>query len=68
VKEYRLIDYERKKAEFYQLRPDGTYEMALPDDGIYHSKVLTGFRLKVEWLWRDPQPRLQEVLQAWGLT
>lgn len=67
VKEYWLIDYERKKAEFYQLQPDGTYEMVLPENGVYHSKVLTGFWLKVEWLWQDTPPRLQETLQAWGL-
>lgn len=67
VKEYWLIDYQRKKAEFYQLQPDGTYEMIGTENDVYRSKVLPGFWLKVKWLWQDPFPRMQDILKEWGL-
>lgn len=67
VKEYWLIDYQRKKAEFYQLQPDGTYEMIGTENDVYRSKVLPGFWLKVGWLWQDPFPRMQDILKEWGL-
>ena len=51
VKEYWLLDYEREGPEFYELGSDGRYRMAQLDaNGIYHSKVIPGFRLRVAWL------------------
>ena len=66
VREYWLLDPERTLAEFNQLRPDGRYHLAAPDEnGVFHSAVLPGFWLKVDWLWQDPPPTVRDVLNAW---
>jgi Uma2 family endonuclease len=69
VPEYWLIDPLRKQAEFYRRGEDGYYH-SIPagEDGIYRSAMLTGFWLKVEWLWQDPLPTLLSVLKEWGLV
>jgi Uma2 family endonuclease len=54
VREFWLIDPERRAVEFYVLI-DGRFEPRLPDaDGMYHSTVVDGFWLRVEWLWTTP--------------
>jgi Uma2 family endonuclease len=64
IPEYWLIDPGRKQAEFYQLDEEGHYRAILPDEnGVYHSKVIHGFRLRVEWLWQRPLPPVLEVLK-----
>lgn len=66
VREYWLIDPERKRAEFYQLDEDGAYQATLiASKGVYHSKVLEGLWIQVEWLWQQPEPI--EVFRGWGL-
>lgn len=68
VREYWLLDYLRRQAEFYQLGPDGIYRLVpIGADGIYHSAVLEGLWLKVEWLWQEPLPPLMSVLREWRL-
>ncbi len=68
VKEYWLVDPERRQAEFHRLGEDGRYRAALPDaHGVYHAEVLPGFRLKVEWLWPDPAPSVLECLKEMGV-
>ncbi len=55
VREYWLLDPERRRAEFYQLGADNRYQFALPDaEGIYRSKVVPGFWLRIDWLWERP--------------
>ncbi len=67
VREYWLIDPERKQVEFYQLDERGVYQTILPDaEGVYHSKVLEGMWFKIEWLWSRPAP--VDVLKAWGIS
>jgi Uma2 family endonuclease len=66
VREYWLIDPERTVAEFYILGADGRYALAPTPDGVFHSEVLPGFWLRVEWLWQDPLPTEAEILRAWG--
>jgi len=69
VKEYWLIDSPRKKAEFYQLGPDGFYQlMELSAEGRFASDVLPRFWLNVDWLWQSPLPKLPQVLNAWGMV
>jgi Uma2 family endonuclease len=66
IPEYWLIDPLREQAEFYQMDASGSYRPALPDaEGIYHSKVLPGFWLCVDWLWRLPP--VLDVLRQLGL-
>jgi Uma2 family endonuclease len=69
VREYWMLDRQRKQAEFYALGADGIYRL-IPsgDDGVFRSVVLPGFWLRVEWLWQDPLPPLMTVLKAWGLV
>ena len=69
VREYWLIDPARKQAEFYRLGSDGIYSAAtIGEDGIFHSYVIEGLWLKVDWLWQDPLPTLMSVLKEWGLV
>lgn len=68
VKEYWLIDTERKQAEFYTLGENGYFSFVSIENGIFESKVLQGLTLKVEWLWQDELPTLMEVLKDWKLV
>ncbi|GBC95815.1 hypothetical protein HRbin16_01612 [bacterium HR16] len=68
VREYWLIDPERKQAEFYQLTEGGVYHTVLAtSQGVYHSRVLDGLWLQVEWLWQQPKPTIIDVLNQWGM-
>jgi Uma2 family endonuclease len=68
VKEYWLIDYERKQAEFYVLGENGIYKLTEPDTNqIYHSKVIKNLNLNVKWLWQDKLPTLLDVLKEWKM-
>jgi len=68
VKEYWLIDYERRQAEFYHLGENGIYQVAPPaEDQIYHSAVLENLPLNLNWLWQEKLPSLIEVLKEWKL-
>jgi Uma2 family endonuclease len=68
VREFWLLDYLRRQPEFYQLGADGIYRLVpVGEDGIYHSTVLEGLWLKVEWLWQEPLPPLIRVLREWQL-
>lgn len=63
VPEYWLIDPVRKWAEFYRLGEFGLYEPIFSGrEGIFHSEVLPGFWLRVEWLWQEPLPNSLRVL------
>src|SRR5262245_46806663 len=68
VREYWLLDYLRRQAEFYQLGLNGIYRLVpVGEDGIYPSAVLEGLWLKVDWLWQEPLPPLMSVLREWRL-
>ena len=62
VREYWVIDPEQERVDFHVLDDEGYYRRGPgKSEGIYHSEALSGFWLKVEWLW-DPPPVL-EVLR-----
>ncbi len=68
VKEYWLIDLEERRADFYRLAEDGRYRLIeLEPGGIYRSQVISGFWLKLEWLWQEPLPPVLKVLRELGL-
>ncbi len=68
VPEYWMLDPYRKRASFYQPGDDGVYHLVPPDEnGIYESAVLKGLRLRVDWLWQEPLPRLPDLLRELGL-
>lgn len=67
VREYWLIDPERRQAEFYRRGRDGRFRLVSPDKGgVFRSTVIKGLWLKVEWLWS--RPPLLSVLREWGLV
>ena len=56
IKEYWLIDPERNHAEFYRLGEDKLYHVVeLQAGNIFRSAIITGFWLRVDWLWNRPQ-------------
>ena len=64
VKEYWIVDsrpgYQR--TDFYALDEAGRYQPVLPDsDGRYHSTVVQGFWIQVDWLLSENPP---DVLRA----
>ncbi|MCX7854780.1 MAG: Uma2 family endonuclease [Anaerolineae bacterium] len=62
IPEYWLIDPDAERAEFYILDERGRYQMILPDaDGVYRSRVIAGFWLREDWLWKPP--RVLDVLR-----
>lgn len=64
IREYWLIDPDKQTAEFYQLDDEETYEpAALDEEGFYHSQVVAGFRLRVDWLWQSPMPATLDILR-----
>ena len=67
VEEYWLLDPDAKTAVFYQL--DGkSYRSVKPDrNGIYHSRVVGGYWLRVTSLWQQPLPTTLEVLRELGV-
>jgi Uma2 family endonuclease len=63
ILEYWLLDPQVRRAEFYQLNTEGQYQQMSPDaEDRYHSAVLSGFWLRVEWLWQEPLPHPLRVL------
>ncbi|MBI4631907.1 MAG: Uma2 family endonuclease [Chloroflexi bacterium] len=69
VREFWLIDPIRQQAEFYQLGENKLYQHVAPDaSGVYRSKVVAGFGLKVNWLWEKPLKPTRDVLKEMGLT
>jgi len=64
VREYWLFDPDHRTAEFYELGDNGRYHSAaLDENGVYHSKVVAGFWLRVDWLWQTPPPATLDVLR-----
>jgi Uma2 family endonuclease len=63
VSEFWMIDEPRNEAYFYVLDASGHYQQAsIAEDGIYTSTVLPGLRLRLNWLWREMLPTLDEAL------
>jgi len=67
VREYWLLDPERRRAEFYRRGRDGRFRLIqLGDDGIYRSAVVRGLWLHIDWLWA--RTTLTEVRREWSLS
>ncbi len=65
VPEYWLIDPLTQRVELYQLDRTTRQYRSTPTDGNgrYHSAVLPGFWMLIDWLWKTPLPH---PLQALG--
>jgi Uma2 family endonuclease len=69
VREYWIIDPEKREADFYVLGSDGRYERRRSDaHGVYRSTVVPDLWLKVDWLWQDPPPKALAVLRELGVV
>lgn len=72
VREYWLLDPQRRQAELYRLHDAaGTprYHLAPIDaDGWYRSEVVEGFRFRPDWLWQDPLPKVLDAARELGLV
>ncbi|HEY3269250.1 MAG TPA: Uma2 family endonuclease [Armatimonadota bacterium] len=69
VGEYWIVDPDRLDARFFQRDAHGAFQpVAVSDDGVYHSKAIDGFWLRVEWLWRIPAPGVLDTLKEIGLV
>lgn len=69
VPEYWIIDNRprRRRAQFYHLDGSGQYQSIPADaEGIYRSKALTGFWLRVAWLWEDQPDVLRALAEIVG--
>lgn len=67
VREYWLLDPERKKAEFYLPSRGGSYALADCESGVFRSTVLKGLHLRIDWLWHRPEPPMLRALKELGL-
>lgn len=67
VREYWLIDPRpgKERADFWVLRDDGRFDPALADaEGVFHSRVVPGFRFDTRWLTAPELPDALFVLAA----
>lgn len=69
IQEYWLLDNrpKRKRALFYRLDESGQFQSVAVEDGIYHSAVLPGFWLRLEWLWEEQPDALRALIEIVGL-
>jgi Uma2 family endonuclease len=68
TKEFWIIDQPRKQVRAFSL--DKATNVFIPiklDENILRSEVVTGFWLKVDWLWKKPLPSALDVLKEVGV-
>jgi Uma2 family endonuclease len=64
VREYWMLDIDRELVGFYHLGPNGRYTEFRSDmAGRYNSRVLKGFVLEVDRLWKRVLPRTDEIVE-----
>ena len=61
VKEFWLIDPDKYECEFYQLIDDKFQLIEKMAEGIFYSKIVTGFFFHVEHLWKMDSPTLEAL-------
>ncbi len=69
VKEYWILDYKTRTANFYGFEGGKKYkQLLLKADGIFESGVIEGLWIKTDWLWQEELPNLMDVLKEWKLV
>lgn len=63
VKEYWLIDPNRRTANFYGYDESGKYRLLPIENEKFTSLVIKDFWIKTEWLWRENLPDLITILK-----
>ena len=68
VKEYWIIDPDRRTANFYGYDETGKYRLLpLSTGGRFESRVIEGLWINTDWLWQEELPGLIEILREWKL-
>ncbi len=68
VREYWLINPDRKQAEFYLRDAKGIFQLTpIGKDGVFTSKISRGFWLKPAWLFQHPPPSEWSIIKQWKL-
>jgi hypothetical protein len=65
VNEYWLIDQSNDTAKFYVLE-NGKYIEVKPQNGRYTSREIAGFWLELDWLWQNPLPEPERIMEIIG--
>ncbi len=69
VKEYWIINPNRRTANFYGYDEKGRYKMLpISAEGNFESLIIDGLWIKVDWLWQEDLPNLIDVLREWKLV
>lgn len=68
VREYWLIDPRHRQVELRRLDQDGRYQLVEPAEGFLVSEAVPGFRLRIEWLWQKPLPKVLDAARELGLV
>lgn len=69
VREYWIIDPRPnwQRVDFYLLDEAGRYQpIPIGSDGTYHSTVVGGFWLRIDWLWQDEPDALRALSDIVG--
>lgn len=68
VKEYWILNPNRRTANFYGFDDDGKYKMLpISADGIFESRMIEGLWINTNWLWQEELPNLMDILKEWKL-
>ena len=68
VKEYWIIDPNRRTANFYGFDESGKYQLLPIEGGKFESRVIEGLWIKTDCLWKDELPNLMDILKDWKLV
>ena len=63
VREYWIVDETKRQATFLRLGANKKYTEVKPRRGVFRSKVLKGFWLRLDWLWPDTRPLKAQALR-----
>jgi Uma2 family endonuclease len=63
VKEYWIVDPQSQTIEVYALGKNRRYSLIQDESGLVRSRVLPGFYVRAQWLWRDPFPRVSILIR-----
>jgi len=66
VREYWIIDPLRRQAEFYVLQKKRFVPAPVDEEARFHSRMLPGVWLDVDWLWKRPPKK--QILKLWGVS
>ncbi|MGH9427482.1 MAG: Uma2 family endonuclease, partial [Terriglobia bacterium] len=68
VREYWILDPERRSAEFYQLDEHGKFQSLVPSkEGVVQSIVVPDLGVEDRWFWQDPHPPVLSILKQWNI-